>query len=972
MAEAPSGALKFLGPLGQFISLFGGSDRKAGSVQRRAASAAAGLQKTADQGCELTLEEEGLIQQEALTGHAGDRFHLNLDQVRPQVLLARINQLEAKGGRALSGIAIIEAELSRRGLTRSTACAAGQTIAPGGFVFPPLDIEDLATLLGVTRQAIFDDIEPDFNSVFSNLFSQAQQIGVLRGPAAAIFAQLGGLASLSQTIAGVLRAVLGELAPNVAQVSQMLQLIFLWLTQEFGQDFARIARVVLPRAVSVLGGVNQTLGLGARGIITTLQQATQQTTRGTLAAAGLQAANLDNFLPTLDDWLARIDRGEKISGDGFKDTLAGIFRTISAPADGFPGEAEIPVKQVEKDLRVLTVDQISTWLEQGESFSTAAAMKFLGPLASGAMAAATFHPAVQEKILELTTGFTSMVEKKTLEFRNVQPSQAFDNAAEFLKEALVWGIRAHAVASALEIVGPVSKSIGANQIAGLVAVFAGFAPIANAIWGRAIGAAVGIQAQYQIYSTMRPTLLAEGEVDRALGRRFITEPEYRDLLSFYGVSEDDKDTKVKLAFRPPSMSDTIRIVRTSTLGEADIKAFLLEGGYPETLIDQMIPPILQAAENSERTTLRFETRGGIAAGTVSPAEAELVFDRLDMRQGSREIVLRTGALQKRRIAMVAHAGVLESNFLGDVIDIFDLQSGLLNIGFQQDMVDIRVSRAQEKRLGKTLQTATRGLQAAQRKAESLRVAALKEQFKLGLIDGGSFLLLLQLVGVDPFVAAGILALESIRLTGRGIRTQEAKTARLEQQQISLRQNIFLEQFRKGQITEEQLVRNLMSLNLDPQIIEDQVVKEKLGKIPIKKRDFVPPKDVKALELKERARALLLIKFRRGEIDADALQSGMIELGGDPDLVRADVEIEVAKRFRELQPPGPPKVDPQIAASKRRQISDLQRAFRDRAITETALAGELSRLVSSADLIDALLEEAFLERALKEAKPAGSA
>jgi hypothetical protein len=471
---------------------------------------------------------------------------------------------------------------------------------------------------------------------------------------------------------------------------------------------------------------------------------------------------------------------------------------------------------------------------------------------------------------------------------------------------------------------------------------------------------------------MRPTILAEGEVDRSLGRRFIEEPEYRDLLSFYGVSEADKDIKVKLAFRPPSMSDTIRIVRTSTLGEADIRVFLLEGGYPLNLIDQMIKPILQAAENSERTTLRFETRGGIAAGTVSPAEAELIFDRLDMRQGSREIVLRTGALQKRRIAMVAHAGVLESNFQGDAIDIFDLQSSLLNLGFQPDMVDIRISRAQEKRLGKTLQTATRGLQAAQRKAESLVVAALKEQFKLGLIDRAALLLLLQVAGVDPFVAAGIVALESIRLTGRGIRAQEAKTARLEQQQINLRQGIFLEQFRKDQITEEQLVRNLMSLNLDPQIIEDQVVKEKLTKIPIKKRDFAPPKEVKARELKERARALLLIQFRRGEIDADALQSGLIELGGDPDLVAADVEIEVARRFRELQPPAPPIVDPRIAASKRRQISDLQRAFSDKVITADAFAGQLSRLVSSPGLIEALLEEGFLERALKEAKVAGTA
>ena len=827
----------------------------------------------------------------------------------------------------------------------------------------PVDITPAIAALPQIITDLVTGSRSDTSRVVSSITSLATQL-------------LTGQRQVNNILASVLIEIagkfLGPLLPESRAARQALQLLTAIALEQIGPDLSRIARVSLPQVVSVLGGLNQTLGLGTQGIIATLRQAAQRTAGSTLAAADLQAANLDNFLPTLDQWLAKIDRGEDISGGGFTDALAGIFRTISAPENGFPGEAEIPVKQVEKDLRVLTVDQISPWLEQGESFSKASVLKFLGPLASGAMAAATYHPAVQEKILDLASTFTSMVEDKVTQFRDVKPGDGFTNAAFFLKEALIFGIRAHAVATALEIAGPTAKSIGANQIAGLVAAFAGFAPITNAIWGRSIGNAVAIPAQYQINSIMHQNLLGEGEVDRAFGRRFIDETTYRELLSFYANSKEDQDLKVKLAFRPPSMSDTIRIVRTSTLGAADIKAFLTEGGYPEDLINQMIKPILQAAENSERTTLRFETRGGLAAGTVSPAEAELVFDRLDMRPGSREIVLKTGALQKRRIAMVAHAGVLESNFQSDAINIFDLQSGLLNLGFQPDMVDIRISRAQEKRLGKTMRTAAAGVQAIQRKRESLIVAALKEQFKLGLIDRAFFLLLLQTAGVDPFVAAGTVALESIKLTGREIHTEQAQVARLEQQQISLRQNIFLEQFRKGQITEEQLVRNLLSLNLDPQIIEDQVVKEKLGKIPIKKREFAPPEEVKARELNDRAEALLLIKFRRGEIDSDVLQSGLIELGGDPDLVQADVEIEVARRFRELQPPGSPKVDPQIAASKRRQISDLQRAFSDKVISADTFADQLSRLVSSSDLIEALLEEGFLERALKEAKVAGSA
>lgn len=832
-----------------------------------------------------------------------------------------------------------------------------------GDAFLASEFRNLRDPLDRIHSDLASAVAPNIEAIRGQILESAQTTIFFLGDTFNLFGNL---------LSRLMRDMLGEVLPN-AQQALVLFRVITTLMQQWGiEAIPEVLKKELPKLVGILDQTQKLGEIFGGGLITTMQQSASQTSRGALAAADLEAANLDNFLPTLDEWMARHDRGEKVPDDDFSDLIEGIFRTVSTPANGFPGEAPIPARRIAKGDRVLITDQHSLWLEQGESFTKAVVMKFLGPLASGAAAAATFHPAVQEKILELTTGFTSMIEEKVLQFRDVKPSEGFTNAGFFLKEALVWGIRAHALATALELAGPTAKNIGATQIAGLVAVFAGFAPIANAIWGRAIGGAVAIPAQYHINAIMHQNLLGEGEVDRAFGRRFIDEATYRQLLSFYATSKEDQDIKTKLAFRPPSMSDTIRIVRTSTLGEAAIKEFLTEGGYPEFLIDQMIKPILQAAENSERTTLRFETRGGLAAGTVSPAEADLIFDRLDMRQGSREIVLRTGALQKRRIAMVAHAGVLESNFQSDAISIFDLQAALLNLGFQSDMVDIRVSRAQEKRLGKTLRTAAAATAKDQRKLESLAVASFKEQFKLGLIDRGTFLFLVQAAGVDPFVALGIVALESIRLTGREVRTQQAQVARILQQDINIRQGIFLEQFKKGLIDEDLLTRNLTLLNLAPEIIEDLVLKEKIGKIPIKKRTFAPPDEVKARELGERAEALLLIKFRRGEIDADVLQAGLIELGVDPDLVSADVEIEVAKRFREFQPPEPPKVDPQIAASKRRQISDLQRAFSDRVITDDQFAGELARLVVSPDLIEALIEEGLLERALKEAKVVGTA
>lgn len=110
---------------GLFGGLFGGpSKHKRLSPVRRAKAAQAALESTQAAGFQLTEEEINMLMQAAQTGIVmpGVSFSppVGTEKISTPLLVALLEQLRAKGGRALSGVPDAVAELARRGLPGGT------------------------------------------------------------------------------------------------------------------------------------------------------------------------------------------------------------------------------------------------------------------------------------------------------------------------------------------------------------------------------------------------------------------------------------------------------------------------------------------------------------------------------------------------------------------------------------------------------------------------------------------------------------------------------------------------------------------------------------------------------------------------------------------------------------------------------------------------------------------------------------
>lgn len=157
---------------GIFGGLFGKKDRRAGSKQRRAAAASAGLQSTQAGGFQLTQEEANIIAQFMQNATGLSQFGVaeqgnvrtGMQNVPIGVLVGILEGLRAKGGRALGGAPSFEAELRRRGLP---------TGAPRE-IFTVLEKQ-----LGVLRQEA-EQIERMAQTLALNLSSIADQTAELK------------------------------------------------------------------------------------------------------------------------------------------------------------------------------------------------------------------------------------------------------------------------------------------------------------------------------------------------------------------------------------------------------------------------------------------------------------------------------------------------------------------------------------------------------------------------------------------------------------------------------------------------------------------------------------------------------------------------------------------------------------------------------------------------------------------------
>lgn len=737
-------------------------------------------------------------------------------------------------------------------------------------------------------------------------------------------------------------------------------------------SIAQTLGIELSQIRAVLLALLQALGVGDPDLESATREVAERTEVSGLAASTIQSLMSLSDKPDADayaDWLTTSGPfaailGKGVLGTAMKDALRQTLK-LGAGAT----LADLAVQQATQGkVNMQIADNVFWALGRGRETVIPLVSKVLA-MASDAIS--QLSEPLHALMFPLFKNMIGAMEGFVGSTGHVPPHGGFDKAKEFLLEAGRLGTQAHLTAVLFEMI-PWAKHFGVTQASAFLADMAAFGPIASATWGQAIGEGVGRPSKYQISAIMRSRIPDERDLEELLIKRVISEEQFRNFMAFHGYLPEYVDALATKAFRDPRLSEIIRLAQEASIDENEVFNWIRRAGFSDDDATRMLPPIMSQAMRAERGRLISEVMTNLHEGFLTDEEANIYFERLSIPAKARGFLFDTARLSFRRDLITEHQKTLERALASGLMNEGQFALGMSALGIRPEKASAVAARIDTERTAKVAQEERREVEKEIREHQHATIARLKEQFEIGLLDRNLFRLFLIAVGIVEQVADEIVILEELRLAGRNEKTRVAEAEQLREQIVRFRTAAFVELFRQEQITASQLQAFLLQLGHPLALANAIVEREQALKVVPPTLELNPPAQVRARELRIRAKESLTIRFRKGVIDADTLLRAFVDLGIDVAIAAADVDLEIQRRRKEVQPPPAPTVDPEILASRRRQISDVEKAYEDGRVDEDTLRSLLLELVTDPEVLSALVEEAFLARALKLLPVAGSA
>jgi len=158
---------------------------------------------------------------------------------------------------------------------------------------------------------------------------------------------------------------------------------------------------------------------------------------------------------------------------------------------------------------------------------------------------------------------------------------------------------------------------------------------------------------------------------------------------------------------------------------------------------------------------------------------------------------------------------------------------------------------------------------------------------------------------------------------------------------------YLESFRKGAISEQDLSLALSTIYVRPERAAQIIARELIRKLPAPKSVTAVKEDPNITRLRTQAINSWISQYHAWEISEQDLLLGLTIVTQDPDLAQRIHDIELT-RFRPVPPaPKAPAEDPLLAASRRQATATWVTAYRDGEINADELELYLEPLVTDA-------------------------
>jgi hypothetical protein len=326
---------------------------------------------------------------------------------------------------------------------------------------------------------------------------------------------------------------------------------------------------------------------------------------------------------------------------------------------------------------------------------------------------------------------------------------------------------------------------------------------------------------------------------------------------------------------------------------------------------------------------------------VTPTKTAILARRAAIRKQPKPVD-DTKKIQEKatREMQTTFSRMYKERYRADMVTAAEYYADLRAIGIRDDVAWATVEIEIARRIGQTTKTRLKAEAQAVTRTQAAQQRLYRERYRAGQIDAGTYYNQLVIAGVLPPEARAIVDAEVTR-TQAAQADAAASLARAEvtRTQAAL-ERLYRDQFRAYMVDHVQYQANLVTIGLSPArataVVQDELTNRQASLSATEAREAAATQ-----RAAQRAESnLLRAKYDAGLLDADQYLAGLLQIGTDPDLAWAIVELAEVNRWSLLQRQALKDQEKADLAVQRAQGQLYTRRYRAGELTERQLYDNL--------------------------------
>jgi len=524
----------------------------------------------------------------------------------------------------------------------------------------------------------------------------------------------------------------------------------------------------------------------------------------------------------------------------------------------------------------------------------AALEKLVSPIIqNGAAIASSLVAPLQVPFREiLQAGITDLL-KSLADASKAHPNDPTQVALAGILSAHRLGQAAHGLAAAVEM-HPLFHQLGFSHMAAAVVDLSGFAPMSQAALRPHIEAAIARPLRWHTNAVYAPNIPSENALADHVRRRTLNLTDYDRWLSFHGYDEEHRDRYIETVWRDPTIRDLALALEDAKIDEGWLLRRVRTAGYDNEDADQITRGLLQRANKASRERLRASASGAYAEGTISGDEYETLLADVGLSADAVRWERRAAELQRRRDAVKDALATYRRQYTSDQITRDDYELALDVLGVDPERRAAIVADADSTRAPRVQREEEAKLTAALSELRRELVPRYRALFFSGALSADEYQRTLEEAGIAPAVAAQAASLDAARIRSAAAETGSAVAERQLAALLRDRQELAVQQYRRGLLTDDQLAAALLAAQRPADQVDVVVERERLLRLPILARPPAIPAEAADRLTPEFRRRAAVLDFRAGLLSVGELVAALVATGRTQAQAEAQADFELAR------------------------------------------------------------------------------